>query len=355
MSRAVPMVSVVMPVLDAERFVATAMRSILGQTVRDLELIVVDNGSTDRTPGLVRAAADDPRVRPITLPRPDLVAALNTGIEAARAPLVARMDADDVAHPRRLERQLALLADAPEVAAVSCWYRVVDEAGRETGRVHHPTRRQGLGELMRHYCLFLSSGATMRRSAVLEVGGFHPSFPPAEDYDLWLRLLDAGHHLDCVPEILVDYRVVTSGLTLTRGGIQRRRASRAVTASRLRAAGLTLDPADVEAMSDEELLGCIPSDLLPGHRLVLEGLDADRIAAADRRELRSAAARARARLSGASGDADLALLAYRIAGRARRLGMVAMAAAWYRRAFRLRPALIGALAGRGLAGRLRRG
>jgi len=349
-----PTVSVVMPVLNGERFVGAAIASILAQTVRDLELIVVDNGSTDATPDLVRAAARDPRLRSLSLPRPDLVAALNLGLAEARAPVVARMDADDVARPRRLERQLAVLARHPEVAVVSCAYRRIDEDGVVLGTVRPPTRREGLAHLMRHYCLYLSSGATMRRDAVLGVGGFHTSYPPAEDYDLWLRLLDAGHELENLREPLVDYRVVGTGLTLSRGALQRRRAARAVVASRLRGAGVAVDPAAVEAVEDTDLPGLLPPGRLVGLRLVLDGLDEAAISAADDAALDAIARRVLPLVPPEEPDGDLALVAYRIATRARELGRPLLALAWYSRALRSHRALTVAMARRSVGSLLGR-
>ena len=126
-------VSVVMPVRDGERFVAEAIGSVLGQTVSDLELIVVDDGSTDSTPALLAGVAD-PRVRVLTQPPSGLAPALNAGCAEAAAPVIARMDADDVALPDRLEWQLAFLDAHPDVALLGGGIVLVDEEGREFDR-----------------------------------------------------------------------------------------------------------------------------------------------------------------------------------------------------------------------------
>src|SRR5439155_22770576 len=110
-----PAVTVLMPVLNGERFVGAAIASILAQTWTDFELVFIDDGSTDGTSGVVASFAD-PRIRVITNRSPEGVArALNRGLAAARAPLVARHDSDDIAHPKRLETQLAFLRGNPEV------------------------------------------------------------------------------------------------------------------------------------------------------------------------------------------------------------------------------------------------
>ncbi len=127
-----PAVSVLMGVRDGAPWVAEAIESILGQTLADLELIVVDDGSTDDTPTLL-AGMRDPRLVVEWQPPKGLTRALGRAFARARAPLVARLDADDVARPDRLERQHAFLAAHPEVGLLGSAARVVDEAGREVG------------------------------------------------------------------------------------------------------------------------------------------------------------------------------------------------------------------------------
>src|SRR4051812_32841029 len=105
-----PRVSVVMPVYNGERFIAESVRSVLASDLTDLELLVLDDGSTDGSVAAANAAAaGDPRVRIVTLPHGGVAAARNTGLHEARAPLIANLDADDVMFPHRLSRQLAFL------------------------------------------------------------------------------------------------------------------------------------------------------------------------------------------------------------------------------------------------------
>src|SRR5258706_14041022 len=114
-----PAVSVVMPVYNGERYLASAIDSILAQTFTDFELIAVDDGSTDSSlPMLKRYAERDPRVRVISRPNTGIVGALSDAIAAARAPLIARMDADDLSLPLRFERQVAYLSGHPQCVLV---------------------------------------------------------------------------------------------------------------------------------------------------------------------------------------------------------------------------------------------
>ncbi len=176
-----PRVSVVMPVRDGERFLREALDSTLAQTLDDLELIVVDDGSTDATPAILAEAAQrDSRVRVQRQEPGGLTVALNAGCALARAPLIARMDADDVMLPDRLERQVAYLDAHPDVALLGGGIVLVDETGREIDR--EPGRPQ-LDFLVRNELTHAT--VMMRADAFRALGGYR--LDQSEDYDLWLR------------------------------------------------------------------------------------------------------------------------------------------------------------------------
>ena len=127
-----------MPVRDGERFLVEAVESVLAQTVSELELIVVDDGSTDATPALLAGSSPDARVRVLTQPPRGLDDGAERRLRAAQAPVIARMDADDVALADRLERQLAVLDAHPDVALLGGGIVLVDEDGREFDRERAP-------------------------------------------------------------------------------------------------------------------------------------------------------------------------------------------------------------------------
>jgi glycosyltransferase involved in cell wall biosynthesis len=169
-----------------------AIGSILAQSVAELELIVVDDGSTDGTAELVQMAAQsDPRVRHLPLPHMGISRSLNRGLQAATAEFLAFQDADDWSLPGRLERQLHTLVTRPEVLVTGCRMREVDPRGAELAP--RTTFRAGdvNGVLMR-FNPIPNSCAMVRRRAVLEAGGFDPRYRYAMDYDLWLRLAERG-------------------------------------------------------------------------------------------------------------------------------------------------------------------
>lgn len=229
-----PRVSVLMPVRNGERFLAEAIDSILAQTLADLELIVVDDGSTDGSAQIVAdACARDPRVRLHSQAALGLCAALNRASRIARAPLLARLDADDVALPERLERQVAFLDRNPAVAVVGGGVIVIDESGSELERDAGPERVDlSNGNPLSHPTV------TMRADALRQVGGYR--LYPAEDFDLWLRI-EEHHQLAALPEPVVKHRFHAGQVSLCNFEQQALTSLAALSAARMRRAGL-IDP-----------------------------------------------------------------------------------------------------------------
>jgi hypothetical protein len=201
-----PDVTVLMPVRNGARYLEAAVVSILAQRLSNFEFIVCDDGSTDATPReLARHAAQDRRIRVLTLPPLGLVAALNRGMQEARGAWVARMDADDVAWPQRLTVQLAVAAAHPEAAGIGSAWRIVDQIGQFGEIVQPPTDPGDIAAaLVERNCLAHPT-MLLQRQAVITAGGYREAFLHAEDYDLWLRLSE-HHPLYAVSEPLLDYR-----------------------------------------------------------------------------------------------------------------------------------------------------
>ncbi len=208
-----------MPCRDAAETLEEALGSILSQTFRDFEVVAVDDGSRDETPRLLQAwGRRDPRVRPLLRPRLGIVAALSEGLAACRAPLIARMDADDRAHRERLARQVAFLEAHPEVAVVGCLVEAFPpEEVREGFRIYLEWQN-GLvtpEDIARE--IFVESplahpSVMMRREWLARAGGYQEHGWP-EDYDLFLRLHLAGARFAKVPEVLLWWRERPDRLT----------------------------------------------------------------------------------------------------------------------------------------------
>jgi glycosyltransferase involved in cell wall biosynthesis len=189
-----PLISVLMPVYNAERYVAKAVESILQQSCRDFEFLIINDGSTDRSLRILqRYSRQDARIRLISQPNSGYVAALNRLLSLATGDLIARMDADDIALPDRFAQQVEFLRQHPEVVCVGGAQDWIDAAGRVL--LHHPEAETD-AEIQQ---LALSGqtpinhpAAMIRRWAVLQVGGYDPALCPAEDLDLWLKLGEVG-------------------------------------------------------------------------------------------------------------------------------------------------------------------
>jgi glycosyltransferase involved in cell wall biosynthesis len=183
----VPAVSVVMSVRNGAPWVRDAVASVLDQTMSDLELIVIDDGSTDSTASLL-AAVRDPRLRVEREPPSGLTASLNRALGLAQAPLVARLDADDVALPERLACQRAFLDAHPEVGLLGTAAREVDASGRELGVVRPPEDDAAIRRALIRRNPFVHSSVMMRRRTLEEAGRYDERLPVAQDYDLWMRM-----------------------------------------------------------------------------------------------------------------------------------------------------------------------
>ena len=202
-----PLVTVLVAVHDGEAYLRTALASALGQTFSDLELIVVDDASTDGTPAIL-AAIGDPRMRVVqNEAQLGLAASLNRGLDEARGRYVARLDADDVAMPRRLERQLAGLRAAPSLGVVGSAVLELVDASR-VGTMHAmPTSPDGVRWAALFSSPFFHPAVVVDRDVLdRHELRYDTSFEESEDYDLWSRLLEVADG-DNVPDPLVLYRV----------------------------------------------------------------------------------------------------------------------------------------------------
>jgi glycosyltransferase involved in cell wall biosynthesis len=184
-----------------------AIDAILAQSVRDLELLVIDDGSRDGSADLARAAAErDERVRVLELPHNlGISRSLNQGLRAARAPLVAVQDADDWSEPQRLERQLAVLEADPAVAVVGSRMREVDEHGAEL-RARTAFAAGDVGGVLLRFNPIPNGCAAFRRELALATGGYDPRYRYAMEHDLWLRLAE-GHRVVALDEVLATRRM----------------------------------------------------------------------------------------------------------------------------------------------------
>lgn len=213
-----PRVSVVMPVFNGERFIAEAVQSVMSNSFTDLELLLVDDGSTDRSLEVAQAACkNDSRLRIFKSAHGGVGAARNRGLAEARGEFIANLDSDDAMFPDRIARQVAFLDANPAHVAVGSRALVVDGTGdalhigiqefthEEIDRAH----MEGRGGAI------LNPAAMFRRKAVLELGGYRAELnSTGEDFDLWLRLAEVGQ-LANLRDVLTRYRAHQANVSRT--------------------------------------------------------------------------------------------------------------------------------------------
>lgn len=202
-----PPVSVALAVSCANpALFAASLGCIRTQTLRDLDIMLLLNGSDDTTSRAARDfAVADERIRIFTLHTANLAAALNLGLREARHELVARMDADDLCAPSRLEVQSRYMTAHPSLAVLGTWYNRIDEHGITIGEVRTPFQPATIRWRLLLENTFCHGSVMMRRSPVLGAGGYDESCEKAQDYDLWLRLARL-HPLANLPEPLYTHR-----------------------------------------------------------------------------------------------------------------------------------------------------
>jgi glycosyltransferase involved in cell wall biosynthesis len=202
-----PTVSVVMSVFNGQAFLVEAIESILGQTFRNFEFVIVDDGSTDSTPKILNTfAKQDERIRILRHANKGRAESLNIGIGLANGEYIARMDADDIALQHRLEDQIVFMAQHPEVGLLSGAYERFSSEGRAIDIVRPPLRDDEIRLMMLRTSAMCHPAVMMKRDIALLSGGYRKPLLDADDYDLWLRMSERTR-LANLEQPILRYRV----------------------------------------------------------------------------------------------------------------------------------------------------
>lgn len=200
------MISVLMATNNFNEYLRLALQSIIVQTFTEFEIVLVANGAKcDEIEKFVSSNfPEEPRIRVVKSTISQLAYALNLGVDHAQYKYIARMDADDIAHPERLERQLAYMLEH-ELDVLGTAVNIIDSSGQVTGFRSLPTQ-QSINKSLPFKNTFVHPSTLIRKTVLLQVRGYNAGFN-SEDYDLWLRLKRLGVKWDNMPDALLDYRV----------------------------------------------------------------------------------------------------------------------------------------------------
>ena len=206
-----PLVTVLLPVYNAEKYIGTAIESILDQTYEDFELLIINDGSTDRSQEIIKSYTDD-RIQLVNNERNlKLIATLNKGLELARGIYIARMDADDISLPDRLELQVDFMQKNQNVGLCGSWY---ESFGDNNSVVRYPTSNDKIRIMMLYQTPFCHPSLMFRKELFSKNNiRFDPEFIHAEDLDVWVRLSGITQFAN-LPKILLRYRIHSSSISI---------------------------------------------------------------------------------------------------------------------------------------------
>lgn len=203
-----PLVSVIMPVYNAERYLTEAINSILSQTLKNFEFILINDASTDKTLQMIhKFQKKDKRIRIINNKKNlQMAESLNLAINQAKSDFIARMDQDDISLPDRLKVQYAFMQSHPYVVMVGNNVLIIDEMGQVVSKRTYPITSLGLKKIMFRYSPFAHPTVMFRKDAIQRLGGYSPEKHPCSDIDLWFRL-GKDYEFASIPRFLFKYRL----------------------------------------------------------------------------------------------------------------------------------------------------
>jgi glycosyltransferase involved in cell wall biosynthesis len=220
MAQKTPLVSVIMPVYNAEKFLKQAIDSILEQTYTNFELIAINDGSSDGSEKILNEyAKQDKRLKVISQKNQGIVGTLNRGIGEAKGEYIARMDGDDVSFPRRFEQQVAVLLEQKNIVLVAGGFEIIDEENEFLYREVIPAHNRDLKRSMLLRNPIAHGSVMFRKSAIDTVGGYSNSFGPTEDFELWSRLSLVGDFV-ALENTIFRWRVNSTGITSNNNKLQ---------------------------------------------------------------------------------------------------------------------------------------
>ena len=212
------LVSVLLPAYNAELYISDALQSVMSQTFKDIEIIVVNDGSTDGTLSVIEELMTvDERIKVFSKPNGGLIEALNYGLSKCSAEYICRMDADDRMLPERIQKQYDYIVANPSCAVVGCQLNVFSDSPESVKDTDpRPTKPCNVAYFLGYGCAIAGPAAFYKKSVILSCGGYSEKALSAEDYDLWSRIaLQTKYEIANLPDVLYDYRLNEAGISFT--------------------------------------------------------------------------------------------------------------------------------------------
>lgn len=214
------MISVILPIYNADKFLDEAIKSILSQTFTDFELICINDGSTDNSKDILDFySSNDSRLKVVSRENRGLIYSLNEGIKLAKYDYIARMDADDICHPQRFEMQIKYLIKNKTVAVVGSAYECIDVKGKTISIRTPPTSNYMIKVIMGFGSPFAHPSVMMNKK-LIKNDLYYSDCEACEDFELWVRL-SKKHKLSNMKKVLLYYRIVDSSISRVQHDTQR--------------------------------------------------------------------------------------------------------------------------------------
>lgn len=215
----VPLVSIIMSVYNGEKYLRDAVLSILNQTYKNFEFIIINDGSRDQTLDILNSFVDA-RLKIITIKNQGLTKSLNYAIGIANGELIARIDADDIAEPEKLIVQVDYLNEHPEVVMCGTWAKFIDNEGKELGEYKVPVSYLEIKRNILFHNPFIHSSIMFRKNICDTIGVYNEKYRYAQDYELWGRIVSKYEAVN-LPQYLIKYRKLSTGITRSKNLIVR--------------------------------------------------------------------------------------------------------------------------------------
>ena len=225
--REIPLVSVVMPAYNSEKYIAETIESVLNQTYKNFEFIIINDASTDKTLDIIKKyAKKDKRIKVIENKKNlGITKTRNKGLELAKGKYVATHDSDDISLPTRFEEQVEYLESHPEVGAVGAYIRIFDEVNKKISIRKYPKNDKELRKLI-YFCCPIAQPVSMIRKSILDkIGGYRKIEAPSEDLYLWFKIGEKSKFAN-IQKVLLNYRYYPNSTTGSKLRLMEKRANK---------------------------------------------------------------------------------------------------------------------------------